>query len=230
VLLDHADTCVVLACRSRTRGEEAAAALAADNPSFRGRTSILEMDTSSDASVAAAAEAYLREHGGDQRRAALYAICNNAGIARGTAAEVLDVNVRGPKRVCDAFLPFLVGGSDDGSGRVVNISSTAAPICLSWSSPARRSFFTSPHVSWADIDGVMAEVEAMPRGTKDFKVSAVDAAVCKNTCRANRVGRWHRRRRRAGKRYTCSGSIQQARSRRLQAHYRRRGGASARAR
>jgi len=74
---------------------------------------------SSDESVTAAA-ASLKEHKGT-----LYGIVNNAGVglAHGvTGKDILNVNIHGVKRVCEAFMPLL----DQKDGRVVNVSSGAA--------------------------------------------------------------------------------------------------------
>ena len=101
-LLDFDDTYVVLACRSVERGNAAVADLAKENAAFSTRTQVLQVDTASDASVREAAERWASE-----AESELFAICNNAGIAAGSNADVLSVNARGPKRVCDAFIPFL---------------------------------------------------------------------------------------------------------------------------
>ena len=54
-LSDHIDTHVILACRRALAGGEAAASLIADRPDWKARLTVLEMDTSSDSSVIAAA-------------------------------------------------------------------------------------------------------------------------------------------------------------------------------
>ena len=54
-LSNHIDTHVVLACRRALAGGEAAASLIADRPDWKARLTVLEMDTSSDSSVIAAA-------------------------------------------------------------------------------------------------------------------------------------------------------------------------------
>ena len=75
---------------------------------------VIEMDTASDESVRKAAADLETALG--KKPPPLYAIVNNAGIASGTVAEILNVNVRGPKRVDDAFGPLL----DPLEGRVHN--------------------------------------------------------------------------------------------------------------
>jgi len=120
------------------------------------------LDTSSDASVEAAAEALTRELGREEQ-ARLYAIVNNAGIAYGSPSEVLQTNVYGPHRVDAAFLPLL----DPACGRIVNISSGAGPRCVQSSTPERASFFTNPCVTWPGIVAVMDELLALPEHTRE---------------------------------------------------------------
>ena len=101
-----------------------------------------------DASVEAAATAWREKHEGRS----LYAICNNAGIATGSRAEILNVNTLGPKRVFDAFGCFLKDGS-----RVVQISSGAASRAVMACSEARKPFFTKKDVTWEDINAIVED-------------------------------------------------------------------------
>ncbi len=90
------------------------------------RAHVLELDVTSDASVAAAAAA-VRAALGDSNR--LDAIVNNAGVGLATlvdaasTAAMLDTNLRGPMRVSSAFLPLLKAAG----GRVVNVGSGSGP-------------------------------------------------------------------------------------------------------
>ena len=104
-LQDHEDAYVILACRTAARGDEAASQLIAAKPEWRERLMVVQMDTSSDDSVKAAATTLGAKLGTSPPP--LYGIVNNAGIAVGTVAEILNTNVRGPKRVDDAFIPLL---------------------------------------------------------------------------------------------------------------------------
>ena len=54
--MDYVDVEVVMACRSLKRGVGARDALVAGNPGWADRVEVLELDTSSDASVRKAAE------------------------------------------------------------------------------------------------------------------------------------------------------------------------------
>lgn len=148
-LTDHDDTHVVLACRDPKRGEDAAASLRAERPGFADRVTVLEMDTSSDESVRSAAEKWRRSTAPN-----LYGVVNNAGIANGGPAEILNVNVRGPKRVDDAFSDLLRDG-----GRIVQMSSGAASGFVSRAPlEARERYFTNQKVTWAEIDRLVTEL------------------------------------------------------------------------
>jgi carbonyl reductase 1 len=166
-LADHNDTHVILGCRSTSRGDAAAAELGATNPDWKERVTVLQMDTSDDDSVKNAARKVEQTFGGDPHP--LFGIVNNAGIAAGSIQDVLNVNIRGPRRVDTAFIPLL----DPNGGRIVQMSSGAASGCVSKSSEARKAFFTDPNVTWAQISGLIDEVEAYSNGVKDFEEKGI---------------------------------------------------------
>ncbi len=153
-ILDHADdTFVFLGSRSRKRGEAARDELVADHPDWADRIEVLELDVGSDESVTAVTE-HLREHHGP-----LYGVVNNAGIGRGNGLEnVLNVNIRGPRRVCEACVPLLSEG-----GRIVNVSSASGPNFVKTCSDARKKTLTSPDVSWGEIEEIMDEALEIER-------------------------------------------------------------------
>src|SRR5688500_9024543 len=99
ILRQHADTFVWLGSRSGERGREAAAGLIADNRAWADRLRVLELDVTSDESVARA-KAEVAGRGGT-----LSGLVNNAGVGAtgGTLAAVLDVNTLGIHRVSTAF-------------------------------------------------------------------------------------------------------------------------------
>mmetsp|Transcript_955 Transcript_955/g.1362 ORF Transcript_955/g.1362 Transcript_955/m.1362 type:complete len:281 (-) Transcript_955:210-1052(-) len=92
-----------------------------------GSVEFVELDTSADDSVIAAAETVKsklnNDNGNDSR---LYGIVNNAGIGLNTggSGDILNTNLHGPKRVCDAFLDIL----DREKGRIVNLGSGSGPM------------------------------------------------------------------------------------------------------
>tara|TARA_B110001452_G_scaffold161649_1_gene134553 strand:+ start:1002 stop:1895 length:894 start_codon:yes stop_codon:yes gene_type:complete len=165
-LLDHDDTSVVLGCRSVQRGAAAVESLVSENAAWRARVQLLEIDTSSDASVTAAASKLTAD--GHK----LYAVCNNAGIAAGSSlAEVFEVNTCGPRRVDAAFMPLL----DPKQGRIVQISSGAASQCVTKCSEERKKFFVDPAVTWPQIEGVMEEANRV--GVEGFEAAGLGAAM-----------------------------------------------------
>lgn len=106
------------------------------------KVELLVVDVSNDASVKAAA----RKLAGNT----LYALVNNAGtgLNHGTTSEtVLDVNLHGPKRMCEAFLPLM----DTNGARFTNVSSGSASKFVSKLSPAEQAPFVSPDVTWEQI-------------------------------------------------------------------------------
>jgi len=146
---------VFLGSRNKERGEAAIATL--DNP----HCSLLVIDVASPESVQAAAQR-LRSELGDKT---LYAIVNNAGMGLMhpgvTPLDVVDVNLRGPKRVCEAFIPLL---QKDG-GRIANTSSGAASSYVAGvmmgnpmgvATAARKKPLTDPDVTWEQIEAVVA--------------------------------------------------------------------------
>lgn len=117
---------VWLGCRDAGRGEQAVAALRKEGLDAH----VLALDVTSDASVKAAALAY------GKVSETLDALVNNAGISAGgycapTEAAIDDiraiyeVNVFGPVRVTQAFVPFL---RKAGQGRIVMMSSSLGSI------------------------------------------------------------------------------------------------------
>ena len=146
------------------------AEIIAGHPEWKDRVMFLEMDTSSDSSVEAAAATVKAKFGAGR---VLFGIVNNAGIAVGTPSEILNINVRGPKRVDDAFVPLL----DPCAGRVVQMSSGAAPGCVSRSSAERQAFFTDSSVTWDAISGVVDGVTAYPNGVQDLEAHGYGASM-----------------------------------------------------
>lgn len=155
---------VFLGSRSKQRGEAAVENLLDDHPEFEGRVQLLQLDVADDASVEAAAGQVAGQFDED---APLYGVVNNAGIGLGSAdmQKVLDVNTRGPKRVCDAFLPLI----DPDGGRVVNVASASGPNFVNRCSEQRQRLLTSPEVTWEQIEELMDEAVAIEAEGGDFE-------------------------------------------------------------
>jgi carbonyl reductase 1 len=162
------DTHVLLGSRSKERGEAAREELVAREPGWEGRVEVLELDVSDDASVASAAREVASRFGTEPPP--LYGLVNNAGIGSGDLSTVLNVNARGPRRVCEAFLPLL----DPKAGRVVNVSSASGPNFVSRCSTERQRALTDPEVTWEQIEALMDESLAIEAKGGDFAAAGLD--------------------------------------------------------
>ena len=152
ILEEGDDTFVFLGSRDRDRGEAAAESLRNANADRANRIQAVEIDVASDESVRIAAT-QVRAACEDDK---LYGIVNNAGVGFGSddLRGVLNVNTRGIKRVCDAFIPILGDG-----GRIVNVTSAAGPNFVSTCSHENQAFFANPEITWDEIDALMNECE-----------------------------------------------------------------------
>ena len=156
ILAGHDDTFVFMGSRDEGRGRDARAALLAQRPDWATRLAVLPLDVASDASVTRAAGQLADE-------APLYGIVNNAGIGSGGLRAVLNVNILGVRRVCEAFRPLL---QDD--GRIVTVSSASGPSFVSRCGPARQALFTDAQVSWAQLEAFTDECGALLDAGEDF--------------------------------------------------------------
>ena len=111
---------VYLGARSVAKGQKAVAAITSAHPGVK--VELVQVDVSSDESVRAAA-AKFKSIG-----LPLYGVVNNAGTGLAhpgvTIMDILNVNLMGAKRMCEAFLPLL----DQRIGRLVNVGSGAGPM------------------------------------------------------------------------------------------------------
>jgi NAD(P)-dependent dehydrogenase (short-subunit alcohol dehydrogenase family) len=157
ILREQADCSVLLGARDLHRGGAAREALLGVNGEWSERLSVLELDVASDQSVAAAASqvAALDARGPFP----LYALVNNAGVASAGVAEVLDVNVYGIHRVCEALVPLICPG-----GRIVNITSAAGPNFVAKCDVERQRFFLDPDTNWHQLDQFMRDCRNLTPG------------------------------------------------------------------
>jgi NAD(P)-dependent dehydrogenase (short-subunit alcohol dehydrogenase family) len=162
------DSRVLLGARDLERGGSAKTRLVARDSSWDERITVLQLDVSSDESVAAAADRVADRFGTDP--APLYGIVNNAGIGTGDRPmrAVLEVNTYGPRRVCNAFLPLL-----QPNGRIVNVSSASGPNFVAACSPERQRLLTSPDVTWTQIEDLMDECLAIEEQGGDFAAAGL---------------------------------------------------------
>eukprot|EP00927_Polykrikos_kofoidii_P073625 TRINITY_DN69645_c0_g1_i1.p1 TRINITY_DN69645_c0_g1~~TRINITY_DN69645_c0_g1_i1.p1 ORF type:complete len:279 (-),score=51.33 TRINITY_DN69645_c0_g1_i1:4-840(-) len=146
------DGCFVyMGSRSLERGAAALASLIEEAPECEGKIDLVQIDTTSDESVQTAAATIAHKLGPETR---LYGIVNNAGagFAHGASNDVvIDTNLFGPKRMCEAFAPLL----DPATGRIVNVGSGAASMYMERTSLANRNALKSFNVTWPEIDEVV---------------------------------------------------------------------------
>lgn len=154
ILTDHADAHVFLGSRDPARGQAARQALVEAHPDAADRLEVVALDVTDGASVAAAAR-HVADRVGD---AGLYGLVNNAGIGLGDrdTATVLDVNVHGPRRVCDHFLALMTPG-----GRVVNVSSASGPNFVAACSPEVQRRLTRADVRWPEVQHLLDRAIAL---------------------------------------------------------------------
>lgn len=155
LVLDHGAH-VYLTARNPTKGQNAVSQIqsAMGRKDQRGSITFVPMDTSDHASVLNASrvirEELLSSESDDNGK--LYAVVNNAGVGLNTAlapVDLLNTNLYGPKRVCEAFVELL----DQEKGRIVNLGSGSGPSYTSYCSNADKKMLCHPEtVTWDDIE------------------------------------------------------------------------------
>jgi len=125
LLKEYPDTFVFLGSRDLGRGNQAVQSLCESlgDSVCDGRLQVVQIDTSSDASVEAAFQVVSKTTGGE---GSLYGIVNNAGVIGLSPEEVLNVNYFGPRRVNTIIGKLLRRPG----GRIVNMSSASGPYFL----------------------------------------------------------------------------------------------------
>lgn len=161
------DTRVFLGARSVEKGEAARAELRKDRADAAERIDVVQLDVADGKSVEQAARKVSSLLGSN----CLYGVVNNAGIGDRNAEleKVLDVNARGPRRVCEAFRPLI----DPPDGRIVQVSSAAGPKFVAECSPERQQLLTDPEVTWGDIDQFMEECRAAASDAGTFEATGI---------------------------------------------------------
>jgi NAD(P)-dependent dehydrogenase (short-subunit alcohol dehydrogenase family) len=114
----------IMASRSVDKGQKSLSSIQSSNPA--GGISMVELDITSDTSIAAAVKEVESQHG------KLDVLINNAGVcpldfSRTTLRECLETNAISPAMVTQAFAPLLLKSN---SPRVVYVSSVLGSISL----------------------------------------------------------------------------------------------------
>eukprot|EP01068_Selenidium_serpulae_P012598 Selendium_serpulae@DN5850_c1_g1_i1.p1 len=142
---------VYLGSRNAARGEAAVADVKAAVPTADVR--LVAVDVADDNSVLAAAQKVKNDLPAGE---SLYAVVNNAGtgLGHGTSpSDVINVNLNGPKRVCDAFIPLI----NQPGGRLVNVGSGAGPSFVNKQTEALQKKLCSTILEWSAIEGLAKE-------------------------------------------------------------------------
>jgi len=142
---------VLLGSRSEGKGADAVAAIKKLAP--EASVELVVLDVASDASVEAAAKAV------KAKNILLYALVNNAGVglahgaAAGTAADILNTNTEGPKRVSNAFVGLIAPKI----GRIINMSSGVASMWLRGQDAATKKLYSNPDLTQEALDADVAK-------------------------------------------------------------------------
>ena len=170
LLAEHPDTFVFLGSRSEARGTAARQALVDTDDDWADRVEVLPLDVADESSVTDAARRVAERF--PQEPQPLYGLVNNAGIGRHghTLQQVLSVNARGPRRVCDAFAPLLQKG-----GRIVIVTSASGPNYVKECSEAKQRFFTRADLTWNELDALMKQCAEL-EGDEAFAARGLGSA------------------------------------------------------
>lgn len=149
LLLELPHSFLLLGSRDQARGQAAVDSLVTKLGSdYKERLKLVLLDVTSDSSVQTARETVEREHG------RIHGLVNNAGgMAEGMSArEVIDLNLYGVRRVCEAFGPIIEEG-----GRIVQVSSGAASMFVQNCSQERKEFCVKQSVTWEEVESVLVQ-------------------------------------------------------------------------
>ncbi len=156
ILDEQPDCFVFLGARDADRGRAARDQLVAGDSDRAARVEVVDLDVTSDVSVDRAAARFCAD-------GPVYGVVNNAGIGSGALDRVLDVNLHGVRRVCEALLPQIPEG-----GRIVQVSSASGPSFLAGCRADRVREFIDPGVTRATLDRLVDEALAIASGGGSF--------------------------------------------------------------
>jgi NAD(P)-dependent dehydrogenase (short-subunit alcohol dehydrogenase family) len=163
ILTQHADTFVYLGSRDLARGRKAAEGLTRERAGWTSRIEVVGIDVADDRSVAEAGKRVAENAAGEK----LFGIVNNAGIgsSSGDLASLLETNTVGVHRVCETFMPLL-SLDPNARGRIVNVTSGAAPSFVATCSPTMQRFFLDEQMTWSRLRAFIDECKGMAADDK----------------------------------------------------------------
>ena len=154
ILREQPQYSVILGTRDIQRGQAARDRLLSVNAAWSDRIDVLELDVSSDRAVAEARASVLDRD--SDTSPPLFGLVNNAGLATGTLGEILDVNVHGIRRMCQAFVAVMPPG-----GRIVKVTSAAGPNFVARCNKQRQDFFVDPEITWEQLEQFMTDCQQL---------------------------------------------------------------------
>jgi NAD(P)-dependent dehydrogenase (short-subunit alcohol dehydrogenase family) len=149
LVIDHGCH-VFMGSRSLKRGQAAVKSIKIPK-NCKGSLNLIQIDVGNVGSINAAVTTIRASIGTEK----LYAVVNNAGIglsAKASREEVINTNLFGPKRVCEAFGPLL----SPTKGRIVNVGSGAGPKYVNRCPKDVQVLMSSEPESWEQIESWIA--------------------------------------------------------------------------
>jgi len=149
LLQDFPDTHLLLGSRDVGRGQDALQQVVKQlGYAGKNRVDLIQIDVTSEQSVRKAVETVKTMFGGSEP---LYGLVNNAGAMQGSPREILELNTYSLRRVTEAFLPLI----QKNKGRIVQISSGAAPMFVRKCKPEIQKFFVNENVTWSEVENTI---------------------------------------------------------------------------
>ena len=140
ILNDRKDTFVFLCSRNLERGKKAIHSLIQEQSDWKSRLKLIQLDVTNQEDISKAVEIVLNYC--KLLNTSLYGIVNNAGIAASELkpSDIISVNTFAPIRIMDAFISLL----NPTNGRIVNVSSGAAPMFVMGCNPEHKRILSQP--------------------------------------------------------------------------------------
>jgi len=167
LLQEVPESVLLLGSRDEARGQAALDGVVAKlGDGIKDRLKLLILDVTSDASVQTALVTVKKEHG------EIHGLVNNAGGFAPDAKSMVDLNTYGVTRMCEAFAPIIEDG-----GRIVQVSSGAAPMFVEKCSEEMKKFCVKKDVTWQEVEEKLLQSwldiqESAPESERDAAFEA----------------------------------------------------------